>query len=146
LTTLATGFKNYLEYHPDARLSVNAFTDERGPDGYNQKLSELRAQSVKDFLISQGIASEKIDVSANGKQKPMDKATVIDLQARNPNQAPEERARNFMATWLAYNRRVDIILLPTKAESSRFYPNQVEDSDVLWQRPKPPRGEVKQQN
>ena len=146
LTTLATGFKKYIEYDADARLSVDAFTDERGPDAYNQKLSELRAQSVKDFLISQGIASEKIDVSANGKEKPMDKATVIDLQARNPNQAPEERARNFRTTWLAYNRRVDIMLLPTKAESSRFYPNHVEDSDVLWQRPKPRRSEVEQQN
>jgi outer membrane protein OmpA-like peptidoglycan-associated protein len=145
LTTLAAGFKKYLEYDPDARLSVGAFADERGPDAYNQRLSELRAQSVKDFLISQGIASEKIDVSANGKEKPLDKASVIELQARNPNQAPEERARNFRATWLAYNRRVDIVLLPTKAESSRFYPNQVEDSAVLWQRPKPARNEVEQQ-
>jgi outer membrane protein OmpA-like peptidoglycan-associated protein len=146
LTTLATGFRKFLEYDPDARLSVEAHADERGPDSYNNRLSELRAQSVKDFLISQGIASEKIDVSSNGKEKPIDKATVIDLQSRNPNQAPEERARNFRATWLAYNRRVDIILLPTKAESSRFYPNQVEESGVLWQRPKPPRSEVEQKD
>jgi hypothetical protein len=144
LTTLATGFKKYLEYDPDARLSVDAYADERGPESYNKSLSELRAQSVKDFLISQGIASEKIDVSSNGKEKPLDKATVVDLQSRNPNQAPEERVRNFRATWLAYNRRVDIILLPTNAESSRLYPNQVEDSGVLWQRPKPARSEVEQ--
>jgi hypothetical protein len=145
LVTLTTGFKKYLEYDPEARLSVDAHADERGPHVYNQRLSELRAQSVKDLLISLGIASEKIDVTANGKEKPLDNATVIDLQARNPNQAPEERARNFRATWLAYNRRVDIMLLPTRAESSRFYPNQVDDSNVLWQRPKPPRNEVEQQ-
>lgn len=145
LTTLAAGFKKYLEYDPGAKLSIDAYADERGPLAYNQKLSELRAQSVNDFLVSQGIASEKIDVSASGKDKQLDKTTVIDLQQRNPNQAPEERARNFRATWLAYNRRVDIVLLPTKAESSQFYPNQVEDSDVLWQRPKPRRGEVEQQ-
>lgn len=145
LTTIATGFKKYLEYDADAKLSVQAFADERGPDDYNQKLSEMRAQSVKDFLTSQGISADKIDVSSNGKDKPLDKATVTDLQTRNPNQASEERARDFRATWLAYNRRVDVVLLPKNAESSRFYPNQVADSDVLWQRPKPPRSEVEQQ-
>jgi hypothetical protein len=45
--------------------------------------------------------------------------------------------RNSSATWLAYNRRVDVILLPTNAESLQFYPNQAPDSDILWQRAKP---------
>jgi len=146
LTALAAGFQKYLEYDPEAKLSVDAYADERGPDKYNKALSEFRAQRVKDFLISQGVAAEKIDTSAYGKQKPLDKATVIDLQTRNPNQPPEARTRNFQATWLAYNRRVDIVLLPTKEESSRFYPHQVADSGILWQRPKPLRREVERNN
>lgn len=146
LTNLASGFKKFLEYDPAARLSLSAYTDDRGDDTYNQSLSELRAQSVKDFLVSQGIDADKIDISAYGKQKQLDQATVSDLQSRNPNQAPETRAQNSQATWLAYNRRVDIVLNPTNSESERFYPNQAPDAQVLWQRPKPDRSAVEGQN
>jgi len=146
LTNLAATFKQYLEYDPDAKLSLNAYADERGEEGYNQALSDLRAQRVKEFLVSQGIAADKISTSANGDNNPLDKATVIDLQSRNPDQPSETRIRNFMATWLAYNRRVDIVLLPTNAESLRFYPNQDADSEILWQRPKPARSVVKSNN
>jgi len=146
LTTLANGFKQYLEYDPDAKLSLSSFADERGPGKYNQSLSDLRAQRVKDFLVSQGIAAEKIDTSAHGKGNQLDKATVIELQARDPNQPPETRVKNFKATWLAYNRRVDILLLPTNAASERFYPHNAADSQILWQRPKPPRSAVESNN
>ena len=146
LTTLATGFKQYLEYDPDAKLSLGGYTDERGADEYNDSLSELRVQRVKDFLVSQGIAAEKIDTSAYGKQKPLDKATVSDLQTQNPNQPPEKWVRDSRATWLAYNRRVDIVLMPTNAESVRLYPNQAPDSQILWQIPKPARSAVEGYN
>src|SRR4029077_11675816 len=86
LTTLATGFKQYLEFDPGAKLSLGGYTDERGADKYNDSLSELRVQLVKEFLVSQGISAEKIDSSAYGKQKPLDKTTVSDLQTQNPNQ------------------------------------------------------------
>jgi len=146
LTTVATGFKQYLEYDPDAKLSLVGYTDERGANDYNQSLSELRVQRAKDFLVSQGIAPEKIDIAADGKQKQLDKAMVSDLQNRNPNPLPETRVRNSRATWLAYNRRVDIVLIPSNAESERFYPNQAADSEIIWQRPKPARSAVEGQN
>ena len=146
LTTLAAAFKEYLGHDPDAKLSLSAYADERGEEKYNQALSELRAQRVKAFLVSQGISADKISTSANGEENPLDKATVIDLQSRNPNQPQETRIRNFIATWLAYNRRVDIVLLPTNAESLRFYPNQAADSEILWQRPKPARSVVESSN
>jgi hypothetical protein len=134
LTALATDFTKYLEYDPNAELSLSGYADKRGPNEYNQSLSERRVQRVKEFLISQGIAENKIETAAYGDEKPIDKATVIDLQAKNPNQPPETRVRNSSATWLAYNRRVDVILLPTNSESLRFYPNQAPDSEILWQR------------
>ena len=146
LRTLADGFKKYLEYDPEAKLALGAFADERGENKYNLALAELRAQRVKDFLVSEGVDVEKIDTSAYGKEKQLDKATVIDLQARNPNQTPEERIHSFRATWLAYNRRVDIVLLPTNAESARFYPQQAPDSGILWQRPKPERAVIEKSN
>jgi hypothetical protein len=146
LTNLATGFKQYLEYDPDARLSLGGFTDVRGSDNFNQSLSELRAQRVKDFLVSEGIAAEKIDTAAFGRQKPLDQDTVSDLQSRNPNQPPEKRARDRRAAWLAYNRRVDIVLVPTNAESERFYPYQAPDFGILWQIPKPSLSRVEGSN
>jgi hypothetical protein len=142
LTNLASGFKQYLEYDPDAKLTLGGYTDVRGLENYNQVLSELRAQRVKDFLVSQGIAAEKIDTAAFGKDKPLDQDTVSDLQSRNPSKPPEKRLRDRRATWLAYNRRVDIVLVPTNAESERFYPNLAPDSGILWQKPRPSRSTV----
>jgi hypothetical protein len=71
---------------------------------------------------------------------------VSDLQTRNPNQPPEKRVRDARASWLAYNRRVDIVLVPTNSESERFYPNQAADSEILWQKPKPSRTTVEGYN
>jgi outer membrane protein OmpA-like peptidoglycan-associated protein len=146
LRTLADGFKKYLEYDPDSKLALGAYADERGQNKYNQALAGLRAQRVKDFLVSEGVAAEKIDTSAYGKDKPLDKATVIDLQARNPNVTPKERINKLRATWLAYNRRVDIVLVPTNAESARFYPQQAADSQIIWQRSKPARSALERSN
>jgi OmpA family/PEGA domain len=136
LTQVAAGFNKYLQYDPDARLSLSAYADERGPDAYNQKLSELRVQRVKDFLIAQGVDAGKIDTAAYGQKQQMDKTTVADLQAKNPSPVQKTMV-NPATTWLAYNRRVDIALLPTNTQSVRFYPNEAADSKILWQRPKP---------
>jgi len=137
LSNLAAGFKKYLEYDPDAKLSVTSYADERGPNKYNQSLSERRTQRVKEFLVSKGIAEDKIETSAVGETQQLDKEAVSQLQTNNPNPAPEAYVKNPQATWLAYNRRTDVILLPKNEVSVRFYPNQAPDSDVLWQRAKP---------
>jgi len=144
LIALAGGFMKYLEYDPDAKLSLAGYADERGPNPYNQVLSERRVQRVKKFLVSQGIPENKIETSAFGEEKPISKAAVIELQAKNPTQPSEAFIHNFMATWLAHNRRVDIVLIPTNLESLRFYPNQAPDSTVLWQRAKPGKGVIEQ--
>jgi outer membrane protein OmpA-like peptidoglycan-associated protein len=137
LTALAESFTKYLEYDPDAKLSLAAYADERGPEKYNHNLSELRVQRVKEFLVSKGIVENKVETSAYGQEKPLEKSTVIELQTQNPNQPPETRVKNFRSTWLAYNRRVDVVLIPTNRESLRFFPNNAPDSDLLWQRAKP---------
>ena len=137
LTALAAGFKKYLEYDPDAKLSLLAYADERGSDDHNQPLSERRAERVKEFLVSQGIPEGKIESASFGKEKPLDKGAVADLQSQNPSQPPEASVKNPRATWLAYNRRVDVILLPKNQESLRYYPNGAPDSEILRQLAKP---------
>jgi peptidoglycan-associated lipoprotein len=144
LTTLADGFTKYLEYDPDAKLSVAAYADKRGPQKYNESLSERRGQSVKDFLVAKGISADKIEVTAYGLDKPLDQNTVDQLQASNPNPPPEAHLKNAHASWLAYNRRVDILFLPSNKESERYYPNNAPDLTILWQRAKPDRSVIDQ--
>jgi peptidoglycan-associated lipoprotein len=144
LSTLASGFMKYLEYDPDAKLSVAAFADTRGPQKYNMSLSERRGQSVKEFLVAQGIPEDKVETAAYGLDKPLDEGTVTQLQASNPNPPPEAHLKNTKASWLAYNRRVDILFLPSNKESERYYPNSAPDADLLWQRAKPDRTAVDQ--
>jgi outer membrane protein OmpA-like peptidoglycan-associated protein len=144
LASLAAGLAKYLEYDQDAKLSLFAYTDKRGSNRHNQSLSERRAQRVKDYLVAQGVDPTRITTSAYGPTQQLDQNAVADLQAQNPNQPPEKRARNKRSTWLAYNRRVDIALLPPDRKSTQFYPNTAPDSDVLWQTPKPPEKKVEE--
>ena len=81
-------------------------------------------------------------MTAVGKEQPLDPQMVAQLESVNPNHMPEARAASKSTTELAYQRRVDIVLSPTKAESARFYPNTAADSQILWQRPMPARSVV----
>ena len=137
LATLATGFKKYLEYDPDAKLSVEAHADTRGSKPYNQDLSERRVERIKQYLVEQGIAADKVQTAANGKERPIDKKAVKELEATNPNQAPKARLKNVEGDWLAYNRRADIVLLPSGKKSAQFYPHNADDSQIIWQVRKP---------
>lgn len=137
LQTLATGFKKYLEYDPDAKLSIEAYADVRGPVRYNQDLSERRVERVKQFLVDQGISGDKIETAAYGKQRPLPRSEVKQLESSNPAPQPKYMARRSYADWLAYNRRVDIILLPSGKKSTQFYPNSAPDVRLIWQEPRP---------
>jgi outer membrane protein OmpA-like peptidoglycan-associated protein len=137
LATLASGFKKYLEYDPDAKLSVEAHADERGSKPFNQDLSERRVERIKAYLVDQGISADKIQTAAYGKDQPLDSATVKGLEGSNPNPAPKDRVKNVRGTFLAYNRRADIILLPSGKKSAQFFPNNADDSGLIYQIPKP---------
>ena len=137
LATLAGGFKKYLEYDPDAKLSVEAYADERGSKPFNQDLSERRVERIKQYLVDQGISADKVQTAAYGKERPLDKATVGTLESTNPNAPPKARLKNKRADWLAYNRRADIVLLPSGKKSAQFFPHSADDSGLIWQMPKP---------
>lgn len=59
--------------NPDlGRVEVSGHTDSRGSDTYNQKLSEERAGSVRDYLAEQGVAAERLLAVGYGETKPID--------------------------------------------------------------------------
>jgi len=47
--------------HPNMIIKIESHTDSRGGDNYNLKLSDRRAKSTRDYLISRGIATERIE-------------------------------------------------------------------------------------
>lgn len=53
------------------RLRVEGYTDSRGTDAYNQKLSEERAETVKNLLVEGGLAPEDIGVRGFGRTQPL---------------------------------------------------------------------------
>lgn len=75
---------------PEKSIVVEGHTDSRGSDDTNLALSEQRASSVRDYLVSQGVAQERITAKGQGETQPV--AT---------NDTDEGRANN---------RRVEIVI------------------------------------
>jgi len=142
LADLASGFKKYLEYDPDAKLSVEAYADIRGSKPFNQDLSERRVERIKQYLVDQGISADKVQTAAYGKDRPMPKEDVSNLETSNPQPPPKARLRNKTGDWYAYNRRADIVLLPSGKKSTQYFPHNADDSGLIWQIPKPPLKKV----
>jgi outer membrane protein OmpA-like peptidoglycan-associated protein len=57
--------------YPNLRLQVEGYTDNIGSDDYNQKLSEQRADAVRDFLVSQSVPDANISAVGYGKSQPI---------------------------------------------------------------------------
>lgn len=72
-----------LQDNPDLRIELSAHTDDRGTDAYNDRLSTLRGQAAMDYIVSHGIAPERITSIGYGKRKPI-----------VPNDTDEHRAIN----------------------------------------------------
>jgi outer membrane protein OmpA-like peptidoglycan-associated protein len=60
-----------LQAYPGLKLQVEGYTDSTGSTQFNQKLSENRADAVRDFLISQGVTPDNISATGYGESKPV---------------------------------------------------------------------------
>jgi hypothetical protein len=137
LAKLASNFENFAQYEKGAKLTVVAHADVRGSKKYNQALTGRRAELVKDYLVTHGMTADKITTRAMGKEEQLDRKKVEALLAKNPSKPEKWMIRDKKATWLAYNRRVDIVLEPTGQESSEIYPDDTPDARILWVRKEP---------
>lgn len=67
-----------LKAHPEFELvMVTGHSDRIGSDAYNQKLSERRAQQVKNYIVSQGIEGSRLQVVGKGKSEPVEACSGI---------------------------------------------------------------------
>lgn len=58
-----------LQKYKNIRLKLVGYADERGSEGYNKILSKKRAKMVRDYLISNGISSDRIEYTGGGEYK-----------------------------------------------------------------------------
>ena len=60
----------WLKDHEEVKVVVQGYCDERGTREYNLALGERRANAVKQYLVSKGIAADRISVISYGKERP----------------------------------------------------------------------------
>jgi len=80
-----------LKEYPNSRFSIDGHTDSVGSKKTNQLLSERRANAVRDYLIANGIAADRLESKGYGEEKP-----IADNKTRDGRKS---------------NRRVEVILL-----------------------------------
>ena len=61
---------NLLNENPNITIELSAHTDYKGSDQYNERLSQRRAESVVNYLIAHGIASDRLTPKGYGEGKP----------------------------------------------------------------------------
>lgn len=83
-------FANSLRDDPSARLMIVGHTDNTGSDAINNPLSVERAQSVRDYLVTRGVAASRVETAGRGDREPV--------------------ASNATEAGRAKNRRVEIFL------------------------------------
>lgn len=69
-TDLLTQTAAYLIAHPNQNVRLEGYTDERGTKAYNIALGDRRAQSVKRFLMLQGVSPNQMETVSYGEEDP----------------------------------------------------------------------------
>jgi OOP family OmpA-OmpF porin len=72
-----------LKEYTNAKFTVEGHTDSVGSDALNQKLSDARALSVKEYLTENGIDAFRLSAIGYGESKPIDKNTTSKGRANN---------------------------------------------------------------
>ncbi|HEY8367881.1 MAG TPA: peptidoglycan-associated lipoprotein Pal [Thermodesulfobacteriota bacterium] len=63
---------NWMQRFPGTRVLIEGHTDQRGSTAYNLALGERRAIAARDYLVSLGIARERLQTISYGKERPVD--------------------------------------------------------------------------
>lgn len=85
-------FSQSLQNNPETNIVISGHTDNTGSDKINDPLSQKRAESVANFLISKGVNRSRLTTVGSGSKQPV--------------------ADNSTAEGRAKNRRVEIVIAP----------------------------------
>jgi peptidoglycan-associated lipoprotein len=72
-----------LKKYPKTKIQIEGHCDERGTVEYNLALGERRANNTKQYLVSFGIASNRISTISYGKERPLDPGHNEEAWAKN---------------------------------------------------------------
>ena len=89
-----TRFASTLQSNLETNITISGHTDASGSDAINKPLSEKRAQSVADFLVSKGVERVRMTTIGNGSNQPVADNTTKEGKAKN--------------------RRVEIVIVPNQ--------------------------------
>ncbi|MEC7985686.1 MAG: OmpA family protein [Myxococcota bacterium] len=69
--------------NPSMRVELTGHTDDTGEESYNQKLSKRRAESIKNYMMQNGIESERIETIGMGEKEPLFSNDTEENKRRN---------------------------------------------------------------
>lgn len=91
-----TSVAEFLRENPQRKITIEGYTDNLGSDAYNLALSQRRAESVRDFLVQNGISADRITARGLGEEYPV---------ASNETQAGRQQNRRVQIIIVNDNRR-----------------------------------------
>ena len=81
------GNATWLRNNANVRFTIEGHCDERGSAEYNLGLGDRRANAAKEYLISQGVAANRINTVSYGKERPVCRDPNEDCYMRNRRDA-----------------------------------------------------------
>jgi outer membrane protein OmpA-like peptidoglycan-associated protein len=99
--------------NPRLMIEMSAHTDSVGSDRYNMKLSQARAQSCVDYLISKGISSQRLIAKGYGKTRP-----VAPNSLPNHKDNPEGRQQNRRTEFKVLRKQMPVLSNDTNENQS----------------------------
>jgi len=82
---LLTAQSEWLRRYPSVVVRIEGNADERGTREYNLALGARRANSVRDFLVGQGVTAGRISTISFGKEQPIDTGSGEEAWQKNRN-------------------------------------------------------------
>ena len=79
--------------YPEMTVSIESHTDSKGPSSYNQRLSERRAKTTSQYVISKGIDSSRLSSAGKGESSP-----VVDCKNCSKDEDQLNRRSEFIIT------------------------------------------------
>ncbi len=73
----------FLNAHQQMPILIEGHTDERGSDEYNLALGERRARATRDYLISLGVAGDRLSILSYGEERPAAQGNTEEAYSKN---------------------------------------------------------------
>lgn len=94
---------DFLRQFPNVIIEINTHTDSRYSEYYSRRLDQSRSESVKEYLVDQGVPENQLIAQGRGKSNPL--VTDAEIEQMKTDQEKEEAH--------ARNRRVEFKILAT---------------------------------